>query len=136
MNIGRIVAGGLLAGVVMNIIDFIVNGLFLGERWSTAMQTRGIDPAAVPLGGAGWIIADFIAGWFVVWLYAAIHPRFGRGPLTSLIAAVAMWLIAHVTFSSLWFMGVFPWKLIALSGLGALVSALVAALVGCAVYKE
>lgn len=136
MNTNRIFTGGLVAGLVMNVVDFIVNGLLLGQQWGSAMQARGIDPTGVPLGGTGWIIVDFIAGIFTVWLYAAIRPRFGPGHKTALIAGCAVWLIGHLTFFSHWFMGVLPIGLIATSSLGAIVSVLAAALAGCAIYKE
>jgi hypothetical protein len=136
MNTNRIIAGGLVAGLVMNFVDFLVNALLLGQQWGSAMQARGIDPTSVPLGGTGWIIVDFIAGIFTVWLYAAIRPRFGLGPKTALIAGCVVWLISHAVFASLWFMGVFPSGLIAAASLGALVSALIAGLAGCALYKE
>lgn len=136
MNIGRIISGGVVAGTVMNVIDYVINVLFLGERWAAALQSRSIDPASVPLGGAGWVIVDFVAGILIVWLYAAINPRFGRGPSTSLIAAVIVWIIGHAMFSSLWFLGGFPISLIASSSLGAIISSFVAGLAGCGVYKE
>jgi hypothetical protein len=120
----------------MNVADILINGLLLGQQWGNAMQARGIDPVSVPLGGTGWIIVDFIAGIFVVWLYAAIRPRFGPGPKTALIAGCAMWLIAHAVFASFWFMGVFPPGLIAVASLCALISTLVASLAGCALYRE
>jgi len=136
MNTNRVITGGLVAGFVMNVGDFLINGLLLGQQWGSAIQARGIDSASVPLGGTGWIIVDFIAGIFMVWLYAAIRPRFGSGPKAAIIAGCAMWLIAHAVFASFWFMGVFPAGLIAAASLGALVSTLVAGLAGCALYIE
>lgn len=136
INIRRVITGGLVTGLVLNIIDFIVNALLLGEQWGAALQTRGIDPTTLPLGGTGWIIVDFLCGIFLVWLYAAIRPQFGAGPKTAIIASFAVWLISHLVFESFWFMGVFPPGLIAAASIGALVSSLAAGLAGCAMYKE
>jgi hypothetical protein len=136
INMRRVITGGLVAGLILNIIDVFVNVSLLGEQWIAGSLARGTDPKSVPLGGAGWVIVDFIAGVFLVWLYAAIRPRYGPGPKTALVAGFAMWFIAHAILASFWFMGVFPPGLIAAASLGALVSSLVAAVAGCAIYKE
>jgi hypothetical protein len=136
MNITRIITGGLVAGLVLNIIDFVVNALLLGEQWASAMQARGIDPMSVPLGGTGWIFVDFVTGISLVWLYAAIQPRFGATVKTAMIASSVIWLITRAVSSSLWFTGGFPLELIVLSSLGTIVATVAAALAGRALYKE
>ena len=136
MNTNKIISGGLIAGLVMNIFDYIINVPWLGEQWMAGSLTRGIDPGSVPLGGAGWVIVDFIVGIFLVWLYAAVRPRFRPGPKTALIAGFATWFLGHLILFSHWFMGVFPIGVIGTSSLGGLVSVLVASLVGCKMYKE
>ena len=88
INIRRVITGGLVAGLVLNIIDVIVNVSLLGEQWIAGSLARGIDPKSVPLGDAEWVIVDFIAGVFLVWLYAAIRPRYGPGPKTALSQAL------------------------------------------------
>src|SRR3990170_1594274 len=83
INTGRVVAGGLLAGLVMNIIDFVAHGVWLSQAWADAMKARGINMAAVQgTTAAGWIIVDFMAGLFLVWVFAGFPPRLGPGPPT------------------------------------------------------
>ena len=136
MNTSKIITGGLVAGLIMNIFDYIINIPWLGTQWIAGSVARGIDPMTVPLGGAGWVIVDFAVGVFLVWLYAAIRPRFGAGPKTALIAGFATWFLGHLIFFSHWFMGVFPIGLIASSSLGGIIPVLAAAFVGCGIYKE
>src|SRR3990172_1442628 len=101
INTGRVVAGGLLAGLVMNIIDFVAHGVWLSQAWADAMKARGINMAAVQgTTAAGWIIVDFMAGLFLVWIYAGFRPRFGPGPQTALLASFAVWGVAHIIFAS------------------------------------
>jgi hypothetical protein len=58
-----------------------------------AASVKGGGPAVqslIPL----FVILDFIYGIVLVYLYAAIRPRFGAGPSTAVQAGILMWLIA------------------------------------------
>jgi hypothetical protein len=137
INVVRVVLGGLLAGLVMNAIDFVVNGVLLMSEWQMATIALGIDPARVEARSAvGWIVFDFAGGIALVWLYAAMRPRFGPGPRTATTASLTLWGIVHLAFSSFVFMDLFPFWLVASSALGGLVSALVGGQVGCRIYRE
>lgn len=138
MNTGRIVLGGLVAGVVMNVIDFVTNGVVLGAQWKA--ETNALNPNLMTAGQMngmiGWIVTDFIAGLFLTWLYAAIRPRFGPGPRTAAIAGVAAWLFMAPFSSSYAFMGLFSMSLVGTMLVGSLVSAVAGACVGGLLYTE
>lgn len=130
-------AGGLVAGFVMNAIDAATNAIFLARRWDEAALILNIDMQTVgPLSTIGWITVDFLGGIFLVWLYASIRPRYGAGPQTAVLAGLAVWFVTRLMFSSYVFMGVFPLSLIVYSSLGSLLAAIVGALAGCAIYTE
>src|SRR2546428_12370228 len=38
-----------------------------------------------------FVIFDFLFGIFLIWLCAAIRPRFGAGPRTAVLAGFAIW---------------------------------------------
>src|SRR5438876_12231599 len=40
-NRSRVILGGLLAGLVINIVEFITNGVVLREAWGRAVQALG-----------------------------------------------------------------------------------------------
>jgi hypothetical protein len=137
INVVRVVLGGLLAGLVMNAIDFVVNGVLLKSEWEMATIALGVDPATVATRSAiGWTVFDFIGGIVLVWLYAAMRPRFGAGSSTAITASLTLWGIVHLAFASFVFMDLFPFWLVASSALGGLVSALMGGQVGCRVYLE
>jgi len=138
MNTGRIIGGGLAAGVVMNVIDFLVNVVWLGSRWNaqTEMLHPGLAATVETRSMAGWIVYDLLIGLATVWLYAGIRPRFGPGPRTAVIAGLASWAISHVSFASYWFSGFYTWRLVAASTAGGLVACLLGAYVGGMIYKE
>jgi len=134
---GRVVRGGLVAGLVMNVLDYVVNVTLLGAGWDEYVRALGVDPPQVAATAmAGWIVSDFAFGLLLVWLYAAIRPRFGPGPGTALIATLAVWAASHVAYAALFFMGMFPPGIVLGSAAGALVGWSAAGLVGCRIYRE
>lgn len=138
INGGRVVIGGLAAGVVMNLIDGLSNGMLLATQWGaeTAQLNPGLMAKAGTSSTVGWILVDFILGLMIVWLYAAIRPRFGAGPTTAARAGLAAWLISHIFYFSYVFMGLYSFRLIAASSGAGLVSAMVGAYVGGRIYQE
>src|SRR5438445_6841156 len=93
-NRGRVILGGLLAGLVINIVEFVTNGVVLREAWGQAMQALG-KPAQLSAGAiVVFNIWGFLLGIAAVWLYAAIRPRYGAGPGTPIRAGVVAWAIA------------------------------------------
>ena len=80
---------------------------------------------------------DFLFGIFLVWLYAAIRPRFGAGPKTAAIAGVAYWVLFGLlnTLSQMP-LGLFPQNLAITMTAVTLVEAILATLVGAKLYSE
>jgi len=129
--------GGLLAGLVINIVEFITNGVVLRETWGQAMQALG-KPAQLS-GGAIVIfnIWGFLVGIATVWLYAAIRPRYGAGLKTAIRAGLVTWAVA-VFLPNLgnYPLGLFPTRLLVISSTVALVEIVGATLVGAWLYNE
>ena len=138
MNYSRILLGGLVAGIIMNVADAVTNGTILAARW--AAEASALKPdlmtAMAASSTVGWITVDFLTAILMVWVYAAIRPRFGAGPRTALVAAIVMWLGTHLWYESYVFMGLFTSSLIGVSSLGGLVGMLAGGYVGGMLYKE
>ena len=136
INKGRVLLGGLLAGLVLIIIHTVIHRAILGEQWAKAMADLN---KPLPTGSAvvGMVVIMFLVGIFIVWLYAAIRPRYGAGPKTAVLAGLAVWFILWlIGFGGLIFMDLLPCNLVGTGvGLG-LGEAVVAALAGGWVYKE
>ena len=88
INLKGVIIGGLVAGVVLNIVDYILFGVLLKNDMAAAMQALNKPPMADSV--IPWFVfLDFLYGIFLVWLYAAIRPRFGAGPATAVKAGLA-----------------------------------------------
>lgn len=138
MNAGRIVLGGLVAGLVMNVIDAAANGFVLAAQWQAeadALNGAMMNKAAA-MSTVGWVSVDFLIGIATIWTYAAIRPRFGPGPRTAMIAAGVLFIVGHLFYASYVFTGLFSASLIGASSLAGLVAIAAGAYVGGAMYQE
>jgi len=82
INWGRVVLGGLLAGVVLNVVDWLTYGVWLKADMAAAMQALGKQPGAMDSAIPLWVALDFVSGIGLLWVYAAIRPR-NRAPPTT-----------------------------------------------------
>jgi len=137
INWGRVVLGGLLAGVVLNIVDWLTYGVWLKADMAAAMQALGKQPGALDSAIPLWVALDFVSGIGLLWVYAAIRPRFGAGVKTAVIAGLAVWFfvgLVHAIGESP--MGFMPQRLMVIGTCVALVALPVATVGGAYVYKE
>ena len=98
INWSRVVLGGLLAGVVLNVVDWLLYGVWLKQDFASAMQALG-KPGSMDNLIPWFVFLDFVYGIGLVWVYAAIRPRFNPGVSTAVIAsAVVPTVIAQKWF--------------------------------------
>ncbi len=136
INVGRVISGGLVAGVVYNIGEAVLNLVVLKDAADQMAKKFHLDLASGDFIMKATVMM-FVIGMVNVFLYAAIRPRFGAGPKTAVIAGLAIWFLAFVYLAmmSAW-MGLFEMSP-ALIGLAwELPEAILASLAGAWVYKE
>lgn len=137
-SMARVILGGVVAGLVLNICGYLVDGVMLAPQWAAAMTALGKNGEITINQIVGFNILGFCYGIALVWLYAAIRPRYGAGPKTAVSAGLALW-VAGVLLPNVGFMGVnglFPANLTILTTAAGAVECILAALAGAAVYKE
>ena len=136
INITRVVVGGLLAGVIINIGEFLLNEPILGEDWQAAMAALGL-PAPGGSAIVWYLILGFALGISTVWLYAALRPRYGEGPKTAVCAGLTVWLFVWIFgFGSTLVQGIFPAKLVVITWIWGFFEVPIAAVVGAWLYTE
>ena len=136
INFGRVLLGGLVAGVILNAGEWVLNGIVLHKEMGDFFKRCGFpQPGNKFLAIA--VAITFVLGIVIVLGYAAIRPRFGPGPKTAIIAGLFAWfgvvVYQNVIAGGL---GMVPINVVALVIGWEIVEYLLAALVGAALYKE
>ena len=81
INFVGVLKGGLAAALIMNVSQYVLRMMVGGN---------GMSPlAAVVVRTTALAVA-------MVWLYAAIRPRFGPGPKTAICAGLVVWGLSYV----------------------------------------
>ena len=136
INMGRVLVGGLAAGLVMNISEFLLNAVVLAKDLEEAMHKINLPPA----GGASIIVLvvlTFITGIATVWLYAVMRSRLGSGPKTAITAGLIVWFLIFVHGAIAdGAMGLFPAAISLIAVAWGLLETTVGALAGAWLYKE
>ena len=75
MNTGRVILGGLTAGLAYNLINWIGHGVILKAASTETMAELNMEPPGVGLRAQLWLIW-WGYGVTLAWVYAAMRPRF------------------------------------------------------------
>ncbi|HEU4996240.1 MAG TPA: hypothetical protein VFT29_15595 [Gemmatimonadaceae bacterium] len=139
INTSKVVVGGLAAGVAMNVIGFLGNGVLLGQRMRNELEAAAPTLAGKGMSGtiiATQVIMQFVIGILLVWLYAAMRPRFGPGTKTAAFAALVIWICGFLFYLDWLFLGMMRPGTYAMVSILQFVSLMVGAWVGGMLYKE
>ena len=136
INVTRVLMGGLLAGLVIIFGEYILGWLILGGQWAEVLAEAG----AAEFGGgqiASLAIVALLYGIALIWIYAAIRPRFGPGPKTAVVAGLTMWVVAWLLVSAyVSVIGVYPAGLMIAATVWGLFELPIAAVAGAWLYQE
>ena len=135
INTGRVILGGLLAGLIINIFEYVLNGVVFRSQWDAFMKGLGrqMRPGAIPF----FVVVAFVAGIGVVWLYAAARPRLGAGPGTAALTGLAFWFFAYaLPDASSVAANVVPGRVTVTINLILLIGVVLASVCGAWLYKE
>jgi len=136
INPGRVLLGGIVAGIILNVGEFLLNGIILRPHIEADMKRMGLTPP-----GNGFavlaITLTFILGILAVLLYAVIRARLGPGPRTALLTALSRWfcVYAYSGTVNMLLINVPPNLILMILGWGLLEYAL-GLLAGAALYRE
>ncbi len=136
INVGRWLAGGVAAGIVFWLLEGAGSFLYMSDM-ETALAAHGLAFEMTTGVFVISVVASLIAGLTLVFFYAAARPRFGPGPRTAVIVAVALWVGSYLlSLLGYGMMGLFPTGLLVLWGVLGLVEMIIAGLVGGWIYRE
>jgi len=137
MNIGRLILGGIVAGIIYFLGDGVVHGVLLKQHWAAILAAINIDAEKALKTPQILGIYDLLKGLVAVWIYAAIRPRFGAGAGTAVIAGIITWVAAiPVPLIGLLPMKFFDAGFVGLWSAYAIVPMIVGSVVGAWLYRE
>lgn len=136
INVGKVLLGGLVAGIVLNIGEAVLNEMVLGQAMKDAFAKLNLqDPGSSFIVRA--ICITFLLGFVLVYLYAAIRPRFGAGPKTAICAGLMAWFFVYLYAGYInEALGIVPAQPFMIGLVWGLVEYPVAAVAGAWLYKE
>ena len=123
----------------MNVSGFLIQGMLLGKRMMDEMAVAAPSMATHQPGTAemaGRVLSSFIVGIVLVWLYAAMRPRFGPGPKTAMISAFIVWLFGFLFYMDWLWAGMMTPATYAMMSVAMMVTLAIAAWLGAMLYKE
>jgi len=136
INVGRVLLGGIIAGIILSVGEFVLNEKVLGAQMKAFFTAHNFkEPAGSFLPIA--VGLTVVLGVVIVLGYAAIRPRFGAGPKTAIMAALFAWFGIYLytgVINGLLF-GI-PTNTMLLVLVWGLVEYIIATMVGAALYGE
>ena len=138
INIGRLMLGGLIAGLVADALAYLVDGIILAER---SVRRNGLPQPWPVLGHAVGLVqrpgisgqASSPSGFMRLSALAS-----GPGPLLPLTPRLphGSLPVAIPNFEFMWVLGLFEHHLTIFTTLGALAEIVVGTVLGAALYQE
>jgi hypothetical protein len=136
IDTGRVIIGGIVAGIIIDVFEFVLNGVVLAAQWNGVASSHNL-----PTIGTNEIVVfnilGLITGIVAVWTYAAMRPRFGAGPTTAISAALVVWVVGYLLPDvSNAVIGLVPMSMTVTIIIVGGIELIVATLVGGYLYKE
>lgn len=136
INLGRVLLGGLVGGLVISIGNFLINRVLLRDAMNAEFSRLHVaEPGNDFIVKA--VVMTFILGIAIVYLYAAIRPRFGAGVKTAICAGLIAWFFVFLYTRVLLGMVLgMPMDLIVKGTALGLIVYVIGAIAGAWLYKE
>lgn len=137
INFGRVILGGIVAGLVADLLSYIFDGLLLAPGWAAANHALG-KTAFTSAQVLGFNLLGLVSGVLTIWLYAAAKPRLGSRYRTAVNIAFAVWMLACVipNAAMMYVTALYPHPLVVFTTLGGLVEIFAGTFAGAMLYKD
>ena len=141
INTSKVITGGVVAGVIITVIDMLSNTMLIGDRMvadANAFKPGLGDEMTQMSGGqmVAWTVMNIVIGMLLVWTYAGFRTRFGPGPKTASYVALTFFTFGLILTSNNMAIGMMSTGLWVTYGAIWLVALLVATMAGARFYSE
>ena len=136
INMMKVLVGGFVAGLVINLGQFVVHMYLFAEASAAMMEAMGApEPAGRTI--AIFNVLGFALGITTIGVYAAIRPRCGPGVGTAIGAGIIVFILNEAIPAGFWIAsGIFGFGDYLPFLIASLVLLLAAAVAGAALYTE
>ena len=138
INLSRVILGGVVAGIVIDVCEGILNGVILKQQWAAVFASLGKASDTLSVKQiVAFNVWGLVAGIITVWLYAGLRARYGPGPRTAILAGLTVWSLAFGLATAVpVFFHLYPVGLGLTSVALEAIEMILAGLAGGAIYKE
>jgi hypothetical protein len=137
INFKRLLLSGLLAGLVIWLVEGAGAVFLYMELLESRLAELGLSMEMSGFHMAVTVLVSLLVGYTLMFFYVGVRPRFGPGPRTAVLVAVALWLGGYVVALLGYFLaGIYPNHLLVQWGAVGLFEMVVATLLGGWVYRE
>jgi hypothetical protein len=136
INTGRWIAGGVIAGILMWIIEGAASQLYFADMMA-ALDKAGLSVAMNAGTVATTLLVSLLVGLGVVFFYAMARQRIGAGPRTAIIVGVAAFVFFYLPgLLGYQMIGLYPGSLILKWAVVGFLEMIVISLVGAWIYRD
>ena len=134
----RLIIGGMIASAILFLTDGFFHERIAEPDWISLYTALGAKPPAeTPASLTYFAIYEVGRGFLAMILYVLMRPSSKPGPKTAAIAGIIVWLAFSVTGPAQFIpLGFFSHALWVKVGAFHLVTSIIAAIAGAAIYKE
>lgn len=134
----RVIVGGLVAAVIAFLSDGLLHERLLATDWKAVYDNLGAAPPKEDFIGMAYFgVFELGRGLLSMFLYAMMRPHWGPGPKTAALAGVVTWLAFSIAGPAQFIpLGFFSNALWVKAGAFQLITSIVAAIAGAALYKD
>jgi MFS family permease len=134
INIKRVLTGGFIAGMIINIIDTPNGALISGPAIIEFLKAHSITPN--PWVPAYFLPLHLVFGILLVWVYAAFIPKFGEGKKNAFYATLVIMVPTRLFSLGFVVMGLLPFHLFLTLSASVIVGFILGGLAGGRYYSK
>jgi len=136
INTSRWITGGVVAGILMWIIEGAASQMYFAEMMA-ALDKAGLSVAMSAGTVAITLLVSLLVGLGVVFFYAMARQRIGAGPRTAIIVGAAAFVFFYLPgLLGYQMIGLYPTSLILKWAVVGFVETIVISLVGAWIYRD
>ena len=138
INWGRFFIGGIIASLICFATDGALHEMIVGDDWKAVYTNLGANqPAENAMSMAYFAVFELGRGFIMMLLYVLMRPICRPGPKTAAWAGLIAWIAFSLTGPAQFIpLQLFSNALWAKVGAFQLVTSIIAALAGAALYKD